>query len=280
MHVRWWLVVVVLCGPAAVVHAEGDGRVLVVNAVRVQPKTAVEAQSKLNADLSVGASSVIDAETAGCAVTECLPAVGAAHGFDRVALLSGGPNGDEGYDLRADLWTRGAELQTTNGTCNFCMSGDMAHFAAKLVQSLLMAPPVPRPSVPPAAHSSPTTTVTPTATSPLPSPAETPVQSSAGRPASPGLVVPVAFSAVGVAALATGISLWVLDGHGASGSCSSGAPPGCSLAYDTKTAGEILTGIGAAGIAVGAVLLWRAQRAPSSTQVAIGPASVFIWRSF
>ena len=80
---------------------------------------------------------------------------------------------------------------------------------------------------------------------------------------------------VGVAALATGISFWALDGR-STGDCFTGTNGAqvCSI-YSTRTLGEVLTAVGAVGVVAGGVLLWRAE-SDGGTQVAVGPGSLFI----
>ncbi|HVV52501.1 MAG TPA: hypothetical protein VHO06_22735 [Polyangia bacterium] len=74
---------------------------------------------------------------------------------------------------------------------------------------------------------------------------------------------------VGVAALATGISFWALDGH-PTGNCA-----GVCVVYDTRTPGIVLTTLGAAGVVAGGLLVWRAEsnRRP---QVAVGLGSLLL----
>jgi len=87
-----------------------------------------------------------------------------------------------------------------------------------------------------------------------------------------GRIVGWSLVGVGVAVLTTGISLWALDGH-ASNKCASTASV-CDV-YDTRTPGIIFTAVGAAGVAAGGLLVWRAQpdRGP---QVALGVGSLLV----
>lgn len=83
-----------------------------------------------------------------------------------------------------------------------------------------------------------------------------------------GGIVGWSVAGAGAAVLATGISLWALDGH-ATGDCTTRvATPVCKV-YDTGTTGEVLTGLGVAGVIVGGLLVWRAE-SDRSPQVAVG----------
>jgi len=97
-------------------------------------------------------------------------------------------------------------------------------------------------------------------------------------PASPGIgvagIVGWSVGAVGAAALATGISLWALDGHASSNCASAGSDHLCDV-YDTRTPGIILTAVGAAGLVAGGLLVWRAEL-DRGTQVAAGPGGLVL----
>ena len=78
---------------------------------------------------------------------------------------------------------------------------------------------------------------------------------------------------VGGAITAWGIAWIALDGHSAGGSCSAGAPAGCTPVYSTRTTGIVLTGAGVAAAAVGGVLLYTAKNHTGDVAVAVGPSS-------
>jgi PEGA domain len=85
---------------------------------------------------------------------------------------------------------------------------------------------------------------------------------------------------VGAGVAAWGIIWIALDGHGASGVCSAGAPAGCQPVYNTKTVGWILTAGGAAAAAVGGVVLYGAKRSGGDVGVALGPSSLLLGGHF
>jgi len=79
----------------------------------------------------------------------------------------------------------------------------------------------------------------------------------------------------GGGALAAWGSVWIaVDGRSSSGPCSAGAPAGCQPVYNTKTAGIILTGVGAAGAVAGGILLHTAKRPGAELGVAVEPGSL------
>jgi hypothetical protein len=85
---------------------------------------------------------------------------------------------------------------------------------------------------------------------------------------------------VGGAAAAWGIVWIALDGHSASGSCTAGAPAGCSPVYNTKTAGIVLAGAGVATAVVGGILLYTARDHDAEVGVAVGPSSLVLGGRF
>jgi PEGA domain len=85
---------------------------------------------------------------------------------------------------------------------------------------------------------------------------------------------------VGAGVAAWGIIWIALDGHGASGACSAGAPSGCQPVYNTKTVGWILTAGGAATAAVGGVVLYEAKKSGGDLGVAFGPSSLVLGGHF
>jgi hypothetical protein len=75
--------------------------------------------------------------------------------------------------------------------------------------------------------------------------------------------------------------VWIaVDGHSASGSCSTGAPSGCTPVYNTKTAGIVLAGAGVATAVVGGVLLYTARDHTAEVGVAVGPSSLVLGGRF
>lgn len=85
---------------------------------------------------------------------------------------------------------------------------------------------------------------------------------------------------VGGAITAWGIVWIALDGHSAGGSCSTGAPAGCTPVYSTRTTGIVLTGAGVAAAAVGGVLLYTAKNHTGDVVVAVGPSSFVLGGHF
>jgi hypothetical protein len=78
----------------------------------------------------------------------------------------------------------------------------------------------------------------------------------------------------GGAALAAWGIVWIaLDGHSSSGTCAAGAGPGCVPVYSTKTAGIILTGVGAAAVITGGILLYSVKAHNADVGLAVGPSS-------
>jgi len=85
---------------------------------------------------------------------------------------------------------------------------------------------------------------------------------------------------VGAAMAAWGIVWIAIDGHSSSGSCTAGAPSNCVPVYNTKTVGYVLTGVGVATSAAGAVLLYSGRTHGSDVSVAVGPSALFLTGRF
>jgi hypothetical protein len=100
----------------------------------------------------------------------------------------------------------------------------------------------------------------------------TPAAPASSQSSGVGRVVGWSLVGIGGAALATGISLWALDGHGA-GKCA-GTAPVCDV-YDTRTPGIVLTAVGVAGVVAGGLLVWRAE-SDRGPQVAVGLGSLLL----
>jgi hypothetical protein len=154
------------------------------------------------------------------------------------------------------------------GTCTApLLTSKLVQYAAKLVDNETAAirtrEAAAAAAVPPVVAAVPVAPVVVAPPASVPAPVE---DSGVGRILGWSLV------GVGVAVLATGISLWALDGH-ASNKCAS-TDHVCDV-YDTSTPGVILTAVGAAGVVVGGLLVWRAQpdRGP---QLAVGLGSLLV----
>jgi len=121
----------------------------------------------------------------------------------------------------------------------------------------------------------------PVAAAPLPS--ATPTSSAPGtdlHPHSARTWTGGTLVGVGGAAAIWGIVWIALDGHSASGSCSAGAPSGCSPVYNTKTTGIALTAAGVATAVVGGIVLYTARDRTGDVGVAIGPSSLVLGGRF
>ena len=83
----------------------------------------------------------------------------------------------------------------------------------------------------------------------------------------------------GVGALTWGIVWIAIDNHDACGSTQASA---CGTAYNTKTPGWILAGVGAAAVASGAVFFFTGHSSPSGSNIALvaGPTSLLLHGSF
>jgi len=154
------------------------------------------------------------------------------------------------------------------GTCTApLLTSKLVQYAAKLVDNETAAIRVRETAltavVPPVVPAAPVAPVVVAPPASVPAPVE---DSGVGRILGWSLV------GVGVAVLTTGISLWALDGH-ASNKCAPTAYV-CDV-YDTSTPGMILTAVGAAGVAAGGLLVWRAQPA-RGPQVAVGLGSLLV----
>jgi hypothetical protein len=131
--------------------------------------------------------------------------------------------------------------------------------AGKETQLKIALEPLPLPALPPPV---------PAATHAAPPAAGTDLHSNSARAWTGGTLI-----GVGAAAAAWGIVWIALDGHTASGSCSAGAPPGCTPLYNTKVAGIVLTGAGVATAVVGGYLLYTSRDHATQVGVAVGPSS-------
>lgn len=237
---------VVLWASLAASGAHGEEpSTVIIDAVTLRAKGSLwVARQQLDSELGKVAQTVMS-DLAGCHSDDCLPGVAATYGAKRVVLLTGGPNDEQGFDLRVEVWSPGA-VRTTRGACNFCVTAEMADLATKLVRDGLAMRAVAEP------------------------PARAPQLDSVAAPErQPGFALPIAIGGAGLAIGAVGITLWALDGD-RSGNCRASY---CSP-YHTRLLGEVLTGIGAAGIIVGGVLAWRAIGAERDLRVGIGPGSI------
>jgi hypothetical protein len=89
-----------------------------------------------------------------------------------------------------------------------------------------------------------------------------------------------ALVAVG-AGLATWGIVWIaVDGNSAGGTCADATVANCRHVYDTKTPGWILTAGGAAAVAAGGFLLYRAQSSGTDIALSLGPSSLVLGGHF
>ncbi|HVV53341.1 MAG TPA: PEGA domain-containing protein [Polyangia bacterium] len=79
---------------------------------------------------------------------------------------------------------------------------------------------------------------------------------------------------VGLGVATWGIVWIAVDRHSSSGSCSAGASADCVPVYNTKTAGYVLTGVGVAAAAAGAIVLYSGRPHGGEVSLAVGPSSV------
>jgi hypothetical protein len=79
--------------------------------------------------------------------------------------------------------------------------------------------------------------------------------------------------AAGAGVAAWGVVWIALDGHSSGGTCAAASIPGCVPVYSTKTAGIIITGVGAAAVITGGILLYSAKAHNTDIGLAVGPSS-------
>ena len=287
---------------AATAHAEMPQRVLIVDTVSFSPalEKANARQKMMDAvNATVTQHAWQPVPSADCHNLTCVGPAAAAATANYALILTGSfaHGGDEMYatEVGVSLWHDGgfvarwteedeqAEAAKTpagvffacgppSGTCVApLMTSKMQQYSARLLEAENAAI---KKRVAAAAVAAVTAPVAAAPAIPGTTPAApSPAESGVGR------IVGWSLVGVGVAALATGISFWALDGNSASGSCPSGPPAGCSLVYNTKTMGEILTAVGAVGVVAGGLLVWRVE-SDQGTQVAVGLGSLFVGGKF
>lgn len=84
----------------------------------------------------------------------------------------------------------------------------------------------------------------------------------------------------GAGILAWGIVWVAIDGHGAGGACSVTTADPCNPVYKTKTLGWTLTGVGAAALIAGGVLLYSSERSGADVALGLGPQSLALGGHF
>jgi hypothetical protein len=264
------------------IHATAEAKLVIVVGIKLATSNTTkekliiaerlanaELMGEIEKELAKVSPLVERAAAASCADRSCLPDLATKRGVDQVILLSGAPNEDEGYDLRAEAWYRGS-ARSSSDRCEFCAGHDLVEVAAKLVRGLVVTEFASQPPLPaPAAASS----ISRAAQGPA---AELVIPAQPPPPAPASLLAPTLIGAAGLALLAAGATLWVLDGR-ESHECKVPAADSrdCTV-YGTARVGQVLTGVGAAGLAVGGLFLYRAFDRPDSTHVSFGPGSV-VW---
>ena len=282
---------------AATAHAEMPQRVLIVDTVSFSPalEKANARQKMMDAvNATVAQHAWQPVPSADCHNLTCVGPAAAAATANYALILTGSyaHGGDEMYatEVGVSFWHDGgfvarwteedeqAEAAKTpagvffpcgppSGTCVApLMTSKMQQYSARLLEAESAA-------IKKRAGAAAVAAVTPSvAAAPVISgttaaaPAPPPPESGVGR------IVGWSLVGVGVAALATGISFWALDGR-ASSKCGS-VDHVCDV-YDTRTTGVILTAIGAAGVVAGGLLVWRAE-SDRGPQVAVGLGSLLV----
>lgn len=228
-----------------------------------------EAMTAIEKELAKISPRVERAQASNCNARHCLPALAARRGVEQAILLSINPTDFDGYNLVASSWSQTTGSRENKTSCEYCGGDDLVGMAAKLVRALVVTDLAPElPAMPPDT-ASPTSGVTRDPAVVLAVPVQPPPV------AHPSLLAPTLIGASGVALLASGVSLWLLDGHNGSDCSRPKADAPYCAAYATRAVGQALTGVGAAALVVGGVLFWRAE-AIGETHVAIGPGSMSI----
>lgn len=235
----------------------------------------IEAERSWNAEVTTAiekelakiSPNVERASVSTCADRSCLPDLATRRGVDQAVVLTGVPNEDDGYDFQAVSWSRGA-FRTLTDRCEFCGGDRLVQLASKMVRGLVVAEIAPSPPAPlDTATATSAATRAPASALVVPAPPPSPA-------APPSLLAPTVIGAAGVALLAGGVSLWVVSGH-SSENCQAPVAdtPDCDV-YKTRRLGQIVTGIGAAGLVAAGVLFYRVLDETRSVHVSIGPGGV------
>jgi hypothetical protein len=257
--------IILLCAPPA--SAADSPSVIITEALSLPTHLDsfhASVRAAAAAVLESGGWSVITSKTSACRGVSCAPQLARELGAS-YALSIGGKYRTYGYDLQLDLWD-GHEATTKQATCEDCTAPELVARIQDILASMIGAenkkralaaaiaarpPAVGRPSEP--------AVMLPAQPSP---------------PALPRLLAPTLIGAAGLALLAGGVSLWILDGH-ASNHCRLVAPAArnCDV-YETRTVGQIITGVGVAGIVAAGVLVYRALDETRTLRVSVGPGGI------